>query len=164
MALRPWQFLRQRVVGMAIRHPGSAAGLVFFFLLTLSNHIEFTTGMAVPISPFWHMLIEGGVMAGFGAALLFEIIRLHRKLVEVRMVRAVASTLHHEINNPLMVIQFSAEKLRTLRSYDDAAVGEILAHNTHIRDVVVKLTELDQEIRLRYEPGFEGLIDLARSR
>jgi len=159
-----WRFVRQRVIGMAIRRPGLTAGIVFFFLLTVSNHVEFVTGMAVPISPFWHMLVEGAVMASFGAALLYEIIRLHRKLAEVRMVRAVASTLHHEINNPLTVIQFSAEKMLRLRVYDEPSVNDIISHNTRIRDVVVRLSELDQEVRLRFEAGFEGLIDLARSR
>ena len=157
-------WLRRHVIPLAIRHPALAAGIVFFFLLTLSNHIEFTTGMVVPISPFWHMLIEGAVMAGFGAALLYEIIRLHRQLAEVRMVRAVASTLHHEINNPLTVIQFSAEKMLRLRVYDEPSVNDIISHNTRIRDVVVRLSELDQEVRLRLDAGFEGLIDLVRSR
>ena len=161
---KTWRFLRQRVIGLAIRHPGATAGIVFFFLFTLSNHIEFVTGMAVPISPFHHMLIEGAVMAGFGAALLYEVVRLHRQLAEVRMVRAVASTLHHEIDNPLAVIQFAAEKLQALRSFDAATVGEILAHNGRIRDVVLRLTELDREVHLRIEPGLEGLIDLDRSR
>ncbi|MBI4466610.1 MAG: hypothetical protein HY656_04175 [Acidobacteria bacterium] len=159
-----WRFLRQRVIGLAIRHPGPASGIVFFFLFTVSNHIEFATGMAIQISPFHHMLIESAVMAGFGAALLYELIRLHRRLAEVLMVRTVVSTLHHEINNPLQVIQFSAEKLQTLKSYDEGTVSAILKHNTHIHDVVIKLSELDQEVCLHQEPGFEGLIDVARSR
>jgi signal transduction histidine kinase len=157
-------WVRRHVIPLAIRHPGAAAGLVFFFLFTVSNHVEFATGMALRISPYWRILVTGALFALFGAALLYEIIRLHRQLAEVRMVRAVASTLHHEINNPLTVIQFSAEKMLRLRTYDEPSLTDIINHNTRIRDVVVRLTDLDQEVRLRFEPGFEGLIDLVRSR
>lgn len=159
-----WQFLRQRVIGLAIRHPALMSALVYFFLFTVSNHVEFVTGMAVPISPFSHMLVEGAVMAGFGAALLYEVIRLHRQLAEIRMVHAVVTTLHHEINNPLLVIQFSAEKLQALKHYDETSVDDILRQGTQIRDVVVKLGELDQTVRFHQQPGFEGLIDVERSR
>lgn len=157
-------WVRRHVTGLAIRHPSVAAALLFLFLFTLSNHIEFTTGMALQISPFWHMLLIGGVMASFAAILLYDVIRLHRRLAEVQMVRTVVSTLHHEINNPLMVIQLSAEKLQMLKSYDEPTVNNILDYGTAIRDVVGKLGQLDEEVKLRVEPGFEGLIDVHRSR
>ena len=156
-------WVRRHVIPLAIRNPGPTAGLVFLFLFTLSNHVEFVTGMVIQISPFSHILMTGAVFALFGAVLLYEVIRLHRKLAEVKMVHTVVSTLHHEINNPLLVIQFCAEKMQALRNYDEASVNDILTHGTRIRDVVVKLSELDQEVRLHREPGFEGLIDVARS-
>ena len=159
-----WQWLRQRVVRLAIRNPGPTTALVFFFLFTVSNHVEFATGMDLALPPLWRMVVTGAVMAIFGAMLLYEVIRLHRKLAEVQMVHTVVSTLHHEINTPLMVIRLSAEKLQDLKSYHEASVRDILAQGTRIRDVVIKLSELDQEVRLHPEPGFQGLIDVARSR
>lgn len=157
-------WVRKHVIPLAIRNPGPTAGVVFLFLFTLSNHFEFVTGMAIQISPFAHILATGAVFALFGAVLLYEVIRLHRKLAEVKMVRTIVSTLHHEINNPLLVIQFSAEKMQALQSYDEASVSDIIAHGTRIRDVVVKLSELDHEVQLHQERGFEDLIDVARSR
>lgn len=156
-------WVRRHVIPLAIRNPGPTAAIVFFFLFTVSNHLEFVTGMALQIAPFWHILVTGAVFALFGALLLYEVIRLHRKLAEVRMVRTVVSTLHHEINNPLQVIQFSAEKMQALQTYDEISVNDILNQGTRIRDVVAKLGELDQEVLLHQEPGFEGLIDVARS-
>lgn len=162
--LRLWRWLRQRIVLMAIRNPGPTVALVFFFLFTISNHVEFTTGMVLQISPFWHMLTMGVVMAIFGAVLMLEVIREYRRLAEVQIVRTVVATLHHEINNPLTVIQLSAEKLHDLQRYDAPTVTEILAHSTRIHNVVAKLNQLDEEVHLRQEQGFEGLIDIARSR
>lgn len=161
---RWWLWLRRRVVQMSIRSPGLAAALVFFFLFTVSNHVEFTTGMVLQISPFWHMLIMGVVLAVFGAMLMLEVIQEYRRLAEVQMVRTVVATLHHEINNPLTVIQLSAEKLHDLQRYDAPTVTEILAHGTRIHNVVAKLNQLDEEVHLRQEQGFEGLIDIGRSR
>lgn len=158
----PWT--RKHILSLAVRYPGLMSALLFFFLFAVSNHLEFTSGMALQSSPFWHMLLVGAVMASFAAILLYEVIRLHRQLAEVRMVRHVVSTLHHEINNPLLVIQLSAEKLQALRAYDDPTVKNILDYGTVIRDVVVQLGSLDYEVRLRVEPGFENLIDIARSR
>lgn len=154
---------RKHILSLAGRYPGLVSALLFFFLFAVSNHIEFTTGMAMQISPFWHMLLVGAVMASFAAILLYDVIRLHRQLAEVQMVRTVVSTLHHEINNPLMVIQLSAEKLQALKSYDEPTVNNILDYGIVIRDVVVKLGTLDDEVKLRVEPGFEGLIDVHRS-
>lgn len=157
-------WVRKHVIPLAIRNPGPTVGIVFFFLFTLSNHVEFITGMAIQVSPFIHFVFTGAVFATFGAILLYEVIRLHRKLAEVKMVHTVVSTLHHEINNPLLVIQFCAEKMQALHNYDEGSVNDIIVHGTRIRDVVVKLSELDQEVRLHREQGFEGLIDVARSR
>ena len=164
MIYNSWQWLRRRIVGMAVRHPGPASGIVFLFLLTVSDHVEFATGMALQISPFWHMIVMGAVVGTFGASLLYEVIRLHRLLAELQMVRAVVITLHHEINNPLQVIQFSAEKLRSGGNYDEVCVRNILDYGSRIRDAVVKLRELDEEVRLNQDPNFRGLIDLAQSR
>jgi len=158
-----WSWLRQRVVQIAVRSPGLAAALVFFFLFTVSNHVEFTTGMVMQISPFWHMLIMGAVMAVFGAVLMLEVIREYRKLTEVETVRIVVATLHHEINNPLTVIQLSAEKLHELKRYDELTVDNIITHGTRIYAVVSKLNKLDEAVHLRQDEGFEGLIDVARS-
>ncbi len=149
---------------MAVHSPGLAAALVFFFLFTVSNHVEFTTGMVLQISPFWHMLIMGAVMAVFGAMLMLEVIREYRRLTEVETVRAVVATLHHEINNPLTVIQLSAEKLHELQRYDEPTVTNIITHGTRIYAVVSKLNKLDEEVHRRQEEGFEGLIDVTRSR
>ena len=164
MIRQVWLAFRQRIVAMAVRFPAPTAALVFFFLFTMANHIEFVTGMALQISPFWHMIVMGAVMAAYGASLLYEVIRLHCKLAELQMVRTVVSTLHHEINNPLQVIQLSAQKLQDGGHYDAACVRNILDYGGHIRDAVLKLKELDQEVRLHRDPGFRGLIDVPRSR
>jgi nitrogen fixation/metabolism regulation signal transduction histidine kinase len=76
----------------------------------------------------------------------------------------VVATLHHEINNPLTVIQLSAEKLHELQRYDEPTVANIITHGTRIYTVVSKLNKLDEAVHLRQEEGFEGLIDVARSR
>lgn len=159
-----WRRLRQRVTGLALGYPPLMAVLIFLFLLTLSNQVYFATGIAVQIPVFWHMLVMGTLMATYGAFLLYEVIRLHGKLAEVRLVRTIASTLHHEINDPLMVIQLSGEKLQTLRSYDETCVNNILAYGTRIRDVLLRLSKLEEEVRLRKEQGFAGLIDIPGSR
>lgn len=164
MILGLYRWLRRRVVRLAIRNPALTTAIVFFLLFTVHNHVEFATGMAIQISPFWQMLLMGALMSVFGSLLLFEVIRLHRRLAEVHMVRTVASSLHHEINNPLMVIQFCAERMESLQRYDQTSVHDILVHGHRIRDVVLKLSDLDQEVRLHRDPGFPGLIDLPRSR
>lgn len=64
------EWIRQHVIRLALRHPGLMTAMLFFLLFTVSNYIEFTTGMALQTSPFWHMLLEGAAMSSFGAMLL----------------------------------------------------------------------------------------------
>ena len=155
--------VRKLVIHLAIHHPVLMSTLFFFFLLTLANHIQFATGMAIKISPFWQFLLTGAAMAFFGASLLYEVIRLYRDLLQVQMVSTISASLHHEINNPLNVIQLSAEKLQALKSYDETTVSDILAYSTRIQDVVVKLSELKEKVRPHKDPGFGGIIDVSRS-
>lgn len=159
-----WQWLKHRLIQLAANYPQLMVVLIFLFLLTLSNQVYFATGIAVQIPIFWHMLVMGTLMATYGAFLLYEVIRLHGRLAEARLVRTVASTLHHEINNPLMVIQLSAEKLQTLRTYDETTVQNILTQGARIRDALLRLSKLEEEVRLRKEQGFAGLIDIPGSR
>ncbi|MFQ5817951.1 MAG: histidine kinase dimerization/phospho-acceptor domain-containing protein [Terriglobia bacterium] len=159
-----WRWPRQRLLQLALKYPPLMAGLIFLFFLTVSNQVYFTTGIALQLPAFWHMLLMGTLMATYGAFLLHEIIRMHSKLARVQVVRTLVSTLQHEMNTPLMVIQLSAHKLQTLKSYDETCVNNILDHTLRIRDLIVKLSHLDQEVRLHQKPGFEGLIDVTRSR
>lgn len=85
-------------------------------------------------------------------------------MAELRTVRAVVSTLHHEINNPLQVILLSADRLQSLQSFESTCVEDIAVNSTRIRDVVAKLGSLEDEVRLQEDLGFAGLIDVARSR
>lgn len=164
MIKESWQFFRERIVSLALRHPPLVALLMFLFLLTVSNQVYSATRLAIDVPSFWHMLLMGTVMATFGAMLLYEVLRVYRRLTEVQFVRAVVSTLHHEINNPLMVIQLSAEKLRNVKAYDDAAVANILEHGRRIREVMARLDELEEQVHLRRDISFTRVIDLERSR
>lgn len=155
--------VRLRGIGFAVRYPRLASVLVFLFLFTVSNQVEFLSRVVLKIPLFEQMIVTGVVMATFGALLLAELIRLHRQVVEAQMVRTVASTLSHEINNPLQVIQFSAEKLQMLHAYDDHCVGHILTQGVRIRDVLAKLMNLEREVRLRQDAGFAGLIEIEHS-
>ena len=159
-----WRWLRERIIGLALSYPFLIAGLMFLFLLTVSNHVFFAVGIAIQVSVFWQMLAIGSVMASFGAALLYEVIRLQSRLTEAWLVRSVVATLQHEINNPLQVINLTAEMLLSSRSYDETSLRNILAEGMRIRDAVAKLSTLTQEVRLRREPGFAGLIDVTGSR
>ncbi len=159
-----WCHVRKRIIVLALRWPPVMAALMFLFLLTVSNQVYFTASHIIEIFSYWHMLLMGTLMASFGALLLYEVIRLTRRLTELEIVRLVANTLLHEINNPLQVIQMSAEKLRTLQQHDQETVGKILAHGERIRDTVANLSKLRERILLHQESGFAGLIDLERSR
>src|SRR3989338_3727441 len=53
--------------------------------------------------------------------------------------------------------------MQALHSYDEASASNIIAHGTRIRDVVVKLSELDHEVHLHRERGLANLIEVARS-
>ena len=159
--VHPW--VRRQVIRLALRYPRLITVLFLLFLFTVSNHIEFATGMAVRISPLWHTMGEGLIVATFGAFLLYEAIRLYREFAELQMVHIVVRSLHHEINNPLTFLLLSAERLQALNSYDETTVRNILAQGSHIRDVVAKLSQLEEKVLLHEDPGFRGLLDLARS-
>lgn len=159
-----WQHLRQRLVRLAMGYPPLIAALMFPFLLTVSNHIYSASQLVLPNSSFAHMLTMGTLMATFGALLFYEALRLYRRLAEVHFVRTVVSTLHHEINNPLNVIFLSADKLKTSNSSDQASLCNILTSAERIRDVVAKLSQLEEEVHLRHDTVFRGLVDLHRSR
>lgn len=159
-----WSPLRRRIVRLALEYPPLMSALVFLFLLTFSNQIYFVTSSVIPISSFRHMLVVGALMATFGAVLLYELLRSNRRLAQIDMVRPMARSLLHELNNPLQVIQLSAEKLKALDRYDEDCVKNIIAQVERIGDLATKLIQLQEEIFLRREPEFAGLIDLARSR
>ncbi len=137
---------------------------MFLFLHTLSSQVYFTARHVIEMPSYWHMLLMGALMAAFGAVLLYEVIRLTRRLAELEIVRAVATTLLHEINNPLQVIQMSAEKLRTLPQHDPETVGNILTYAERIRSTVANLSKLRERVFLHQESGFASLIDLDRSK
>jgi signal transduction histidine kinase len=155
---------RRLVANLCIKHPVLAAVLLFFLMFTLSNYVSVTTRFDLVLSPFWNMVVEGAVMAFFAAAPLYEVCRLNRQLTELDTVRTIVTTLHHEINNPLQVILLSADRLHLIERYDAECVEDIAANGTRIRDVVLKLSGLEAGVRLHTEPGFRGLIDIARSR
>ncbi len=136
---------------------------MFLFLHPLSNQIYYTAGHIIAMPSHWHMLLMGALMAAFGAVLLYEVIRLTRRLAELEIVRAVANTLLHEINNPLQVIQMSAEKLRALPQHDQETVGNILTYAERIRATVADMSKMRERVFLHQESGFDGLIDLDRS-
>lgn len=159
-----WKFLRHRLVQLAMGYPPLIAALMFPFLFTVSNHIYSASQLVLPNSSFQHMLTMGTLMATFGALFFYEVLRLYRRLSEVQFVRTVASTMHHEINNPLNVIVLSVEKLKTLNGYDEATIRNILTSSERIRDVVAKLSELEEQVHRRQDGAFAELIDLHRSR
>lgn len=159
-----WGPLRKRIVRLALEYPPLISALMFLFLLTFSNQIYFATSQVIPITSFRHMLLIGALMATFGAVLLYELLRSNRRLAQIDMIRPMARTLLHGLNNPLQVIQLSAEKLKTLDRYDDESVKNIIAQVERIGDLATKLIQLQEDIFLHREPGFAGLIDLERSR
>ncbi len=158
-----WQRARTWTVRLALRYPPLMGALVFLFLHTLSNQIYYTASHIIEMPSYWHMLLMGALMAAFGAVLLYEVIRLTRRLAELEIVRAVATTLLHEINNPLQVIQLSAEKLRTLPQYDPETVANILTYAERIGATVANLSKLRERVFLHQASSFAGLIDLDRS-
>ncbi len=163
MMLAFWRRLRQLIIRLAFRDPRGMSALVFLFLFVVSNHV-YSGAKSLQDFTFWHMLMMGTLMATFGAVLLYEVIRTQRNLAEVRMVRTVTSTLQHEINNSLNVIQLSAGKLQALKSYDESSVRNILTYSSRIHDVVTKLSQLEERVLFHQDPGFAGVIDVARSR
>lgn len=155
--------IRSWAAEAASRHRGISAALMFLFLFNVSNYVEWASRWRLPIPAFSQMMITGAVMASFGALLLAEVLRLHQQAVEARMVRVVVRTLGHEINNPLQVVQLTAEQLR---GHDDASqrsAESILIEVGRIRQAVSRLGSLEDNVRLREAPGFAGLIDLDRS-
>ncbi len=158
-----WQRARMWIVRLALRYPALMGALMFLFLHTLSNQIYYTASHIIAMPSYWLMLLMGALMAAFGAVLLYEVIRLTRRLAELEIVRAVANTLLHEINNPLQVIQMSAEKLRTLPQHDPETVGNILTYAERIRVTVADMSKMRERVFLHQESGFAGLIDLDRS-
>ena len=155
--------IRSRVAEFASRHRVISAALMFLFLFNVSNYVEWAARWRLPIPVFSQMMITGTVMASFGALLLAEVLRLHRQAVEGRMVRVVVRTLGHEINNPLQVVQLTAEQLRGGGGASQRSAESILTEVGRIRQAVSRLGSLEGEVRLRQAPGFPGLIDLDRS-
>jgi signal transduction histidine kinase len=155
--------IRSRVAEFASRHRVISAALMFLFLFNVSNYVEWAARWRLSIPAFSQMMITGAVMASFGALLLAEVLRLHRQAVEGRMVRVVVRTLGHEINNPLQVVQLTAEQLRGGDGASQRSAESILAEVGRIRQAVSRLGSLEGEVRLRQAPGFPGLIDLDRS-
>ncbi len=155
--------IRSWVAEFASRHRGISAALMFLFLFNVSNYVEWAARWRLPIPAFSQMMITGAVMASFGALLLAEVLRLHRQAVEGRMVRVVVRTLGHEINNPLQVVQLTAEQLRGGDSASQRSAESILTEVGRIRLAVSRLGSLEGEVRLRQAPSFAGLIDLDRS-
>ena len=159
--MRLYARIRSRVAEFASRHRVISATLMFLFLFNVSNYVEWAARWKLPIPAFSQMMITGAVMASFGALLLAEVLRLHRQAVEGRMVRLVVRTLGHEINNPLQVVQLTAEQLRSGASQRSAE--SILTEVGRIRQAVSRLGSLEGEVTLRQTPGFPGLIDLDRA-
>jgi signal transduction histidine kinase len=160
--MRLYRWFRSHTVNFAVRHQGLSAAAMFLFLFNVSNYIEWASRWRLPIPPVSQVMITGAVMASFGALLLAEVLRLYRQAAEAKMVRMVVRTLGHEINNPLQVVQFTAEQLRAAASSQRSAES-ILAEVGRIRQAVSRLGALEKEVRLRNAPGFAGLIDLDRS-
>ncbi len=158
-----WQRARTWIIRLALRYPALMGALMFLFLHTLFNQVYHTASHIIEMSSYWHMLLMGALMAAFGAVLLYEVIRLTRRLAELEMVRAVATTLLHEINNPLQVIQLSAENLRTRQQYDPETAANILTCVERIRATVADMSKMRERVFLHQESGFAGLIDLDRS-
>jgi signal transduction histidine kinase len=176
LAVGPWAHNRDRgqmmrlygrtrswVAEFASRHRIISAALMFLFLFNVSNYVEWASRWKLRIPDFSQMMITGVVMATFGALLLAEVLRLHRQAAEARMVRVVVRTLGHEINNPLQVVQLTAEQLRGGGGASQRSAESILAEVKRIRHAVSQLGSLEGEVRLRQAPGFPGLIDLDRS-
>ena len=155
--------IRSWVVEFASRHRVISAALMFLFLFNVSNYVEWAARWKLPIPALSQMMITGAVMASFGALLLVGVLRLHRQAVEGRMVRVVVRTLGHEINNPLQVVQLTAEQLRGSGGASQRSAGSILTEVGRIRQAVSRLGSLEGEVRLRQAPGFAGLIELDRS-
>ncbi len=158
-----WQHARTRIIRLALRYPALRGALMFLFLHILFNQVYYTASHIIEMPSYWHMLLMGALMAAFGAVLRYEVIRLTRRLAELEIVRAVANTLLHKINNPLQVIQLSAEKLRTRQQYDPETVANILTYAERIGATVANLGKLRERVFLHQESGFAGLIDLDRS-
>ena len=155
--------IRSWVAEFASRHRAISATVMFLFLFNVSNYIEWATRWRLPIPAFSQMMITGAVMASFGALLLAEVLRLHRQAVEARMVRVVVRTLGHEINNPLQVVQLTAEQLRGGGGASQRSAENILVEVGRIRQAVSRLGSLEDKVQFRQTPGFAGLIDLDRS-
>ena len=154
--------IRSWVADFASRHRVISAALMFLFLFNVSSYVEWASRWQLHIPALSQMMVTGTVMASFGALLLAEVLRLHRQAVEARMVRVVARTLGHEINNPLQVVQLTAEQLRGSGGASQRSAESILAEVGRIRQAVSRLGSLEGEVRLRQAPGFPGLIDLDR--
>lgn len=161
--MKLYEWIRSWVAEFASRHRGISAALMFLFLFNVSNYVEWAARWRLPIPAFSQMMITGAVMASFGALLLAEVLRLYRQAVEGRMVRVVVRTLGHEINNPLQVVQLTAEQLRGGDGASQRSAESILTEVGRIRLAVSRLGSLEGEVRLRQAPGFPGLIDLDRS-
>ena len=159
--MRLYARIRSRVAEFASRHRVISATLMFLFLFNVSNYVEWAARWKLPIPAFFQMMVTGTVMASFGALLLAEVLRLHRQAAEARMLRLVVRTLGHEINNPLQVVQLTAEQLRSGASQRSAE--SILTEVGRIRQAVSRLGSLEGEVTLRQTPGFPGLIDLDRA-
>ena len=155
--------IRSWVAEFASHHRGLSAAVMFLFLFNVSNYIEWASRWRLPIPAFSQMMITGAVMASFGALLMAEVLRLHRQAAEARMVRVVVRTLGHEINNPLQVVQLTAEQLRAAGEAGRRSADSILIEVGRIRQAVSRLGALEDNVRLREAPGFAGLIDLDRS-
>jgi len=155
--------IRSQVAEFASRHRVISAALMFLFLFNVSNYVEWASRWNLHIPAFFQMMVTGTVMASFGALLLAEVLRLHRQAVEGRMVRVVVRTLGHEINNPLQVVQLTAEQLRGSGGASQRSAESILTEVGRIRQAVSRLGSLEGEVRLRQAPGFAGLIDLDHS-
>ena len=155
--------IRSWVAEFASRHRGISAAVMFLFLFNVSNYVEWAARWRLPIPAFSQMMLTGAVMASFGALLLAEVLRLYRQAAEARMVRVVVRTLGHEINNPLQVVQLTAEQLRTAGEPSQRSAESILTEVGRIRQAVSRLGSLEEKVHLRDAPGFSGLIDLDRS-
>jgi signal transduction histidine kinase len=162
--MKAYRWLRSHTVDFAARHRGIAAALMFLFLFNVSYYVEWATRWRLPVPQVSQMMVTGAVMASFGAVLLAEVLRLYKQALEARMVRVVVRTLGHEINNPLQVVQLTAEQLRSAGAANQRPAESILTEVGRIRQAVSRLGALEDKVQLREAPGFAGLIDIEQSR
>ena len=157
------EWVREKALVLVLGHPRLVTAVAFMLFFTVSNQIYYVLQAYFLRSSFWHMIVMGVLMGFFASIPILDLVHRQRQLAQVELVRAVVTTLHHEINNPLTVILGSAMLMRDAHEPGKFCLESILDGGNRIKEVMAKLDNLNKLVALRTDAGFEGAIDLDRS-